>query len=514
MYNDVPFELEETFVLGFEYVQLVNYSHVCQKARRTVQGILASRCNSLLVHFFRESDIPGFWTVLNHGRGGLTGSGAYWVTDRGLHNDVLRDLNAVVGAGHGNPVRQFLAARGWTERAVTGRIPVVLHTRNGMRRNSHDIGSPYADLHWVFSKPHRPDVSLTETGDEAIFRHVAGANHTMATMLLTSSAIIALHGSEVGRKVYTWRAGVDTLAATHSDRIKRVAEMGGWDTQYTDKKAPCRKGCPGLLRRLRGGRGVGLMAWGPIPSLIISDTEADTVLDGLIDTVGVDAYFGFQQNRYAFGWTWAVCDNEYCETFLFPKDLASAFPTRVVLSHNPKENRVLRTNAAIEGAMPPFHTTYVGLLFATSCSTPYSVCVPLDHGIAAYGTTDDLLTHPWITPRVVGLPAYPVFMPPPTLVGGTTIFNAFSLRLPLGACRFLLVFMSSIHSVGPLNTLLRGEAGTGRPIHGDVLFMLEEQGSIRDLNIDAVLPLKALFASVWASMKEGDPVGGYYVSSF
>ncbi|KAJ7436955.1 hypothetical protein B0H11DRAFT_2206816 [Mycena galericulata] len=169
---------------------------------------------------------------------------------------------------------------------------------------------------------------------------------------------------------------------------------------------------------------------------------------------------------------------------LLPRASAtSAWWNSVMLSSNLKENKILRTMHAIEHAVPSFPHIHRGLLFATGCADPFVVPVPLDHGIPTYRTMDDLRAYTWISPRLVNFPRYPIFMCPFDTIGSTTIFHALGWKEELTGGRALLIFMTSIHEVGPTNHVLCVEPLTPRSVHGDVLLT---------------------FAEVWAHKQEGD----------
>ncbi|KAJ7100065.1 hypothetical protein B0H15DRAFT_944442 [Mycena belliarum] len=91
----IPPEVEELFLRTLRFDDVVNYSHVCDKARRTVQFAMALRTTNLLLLFFRPTEISTFWECLTDGHGGITGSGALWILE---HSPgwFPRNLNTVV----------------------------------------------------------------------------------------------------------------------------------------------------------------------------------------------------------------------------------------------------------------------------------------------------------------------------------------------------------------------------------------------------------------------------------
>ncbi|KAJ7492987.1 hypothetical protein B0H11DRAFT_1911427 [Mycena galericulata] len=477
----LPPEIEETFIADLEFGDLLHYSHVARQARTTVQSKLSFRVTSLLLPYFAHAEMSGFWEVLDKGEGGLTGSSVAWVTQTNPSWKPT-DLNAVCIVGQAQHTRSYLAHGGWSEEQIETRIPLVLPA-GGLTHSirAHPASSPLAGNTWKFSKTGHPCITLTETAENSVFVHIAGAKHTMATMLLTPKSIIALHPYECLSKYFTFRHGTGLPAHERSWATERAHAMGGRDTFFrdlTDAGRPCGRICPALLRRLRGGTSIGLLRWDAGPE----------------DSVTKSAYTGFMDNRYSQGWTWASCRNSRCDTFLFPRDIYPTLPKSVMLSSNVKENKILRTMHAIEHAVPAFPRIHRGLLFATGCADPFVVPVPLDHGIPTYRTMDDLRAYTWISPRLVNFPRYPIFMRPFDTIGSTTIFHALGWREDLAGGRALLIFMTSIHEVGPTNHALCVEPLTPRSVHGDVLLMLEVNGIIVDTTLDEVPFARAAFA--------------------
>ncbi|KAJ6495817.1 hypothetical protein C8R47DRAFT_1069653 [Mycena vitilis] len=457
-YFSVPPEVENLFVENSGFLGLVSYAHVCSQSRAVVRALLLFRCTNVVLPYIDAVDVPLLWNALNSGHGGLTGSAPLWVT-QAAPDWRPRDLNAVVALGGGTAIRRFLQARGWVGRPISSRVPRVLSTRNSRSLPAYDDLPPHCDRSDAFEKAGKSPIIVTETSDRTVFRHLAGAAHTLATILLTSSSIIAIHGYECAFLLSTWRAGWDKISYHHDISEERVQRMGGRDAYFDVVQGECGKKCPGVVRRLRGGAGVGLLTWKERPttnieSLSILGHSTETAMDELDgdalqrDAIAYDAYSGFMDERR-------------------------------LLSTNPKENIIMRTMHAIEHCQPPFSSIFWGLLFATSCSRPYVVPVPLDHGVSKYHTLDDLRSQSWVQPRVTGLPRFPAFMPPHCIVGGVTNFNPLRWSEEYEPGKRLVVFMTSIDPVGVLNPSF--ETGTFGSVHGDVLLLVEENGAIISL---------------------------------
>ncbi|KAJ7433013.1 hypothetical protein B0H11DRAFT_2259798 [Mycena galericulata] len=467
MYVHIPPEIEERFIERSEFLDLIRYSHVARQARQTVHSILALRCTNMLKPYFEREEMDGFWNALRNGEGGLTGSAPVWITQ---YNPAWLplDLNAVAVIDGAQHTRLYLRERGWSDEVIRTRIPMVLPSQSLTHSiQAHPASSPLAATTWRFTKNGSPAITLTEVAEQSVFLHLVGAKHTMATMLLTASSLIALHPYECIRRYSTFRFGAGLPQAERRIASIRAHIMGGRDRFFEDRQGSCGPHCPSLLRRLRGGDSVGLLRWNDMTD----------------DLVTMEAYHGFMENRYSVGWTWTKCRNSECETFGFPRDIVSTLPKSAMLSSNPKENKIRRTIYAVEHANPAFPKIYHGVLFATGCDEPFVVPVPLDHGRRRYYTIDDLRAYTWISPRLENFPRYPVFLPPHETVGGATIFNVLGWKEDIGNDKALLIFMTSIHPLGFVNDALASSVPSTRPIHGDVLLLLESRGEVQDLGV-------------------------------
>ncbi|KAJ7020952.1 hypothetical protein C8F04DRAFT_1274274 [Mycena alexandri] len=476
--------LPSSFVRDGNFLDLILYAHVSRKARLVVQAILGLRCVEMLRNFFDVDALPLFWTALNIGRGGLTGSAPVWISQP-RPEWTLDNVNAVVVAGGSEALRNFLSSDGWAAEAIESRVSPVISVQDGRALEPYADGATCPDITWRYTKPGRPCITVTETGWCSVFLHLVGARHTMATMLLTSTTIIAIHPSHCIASSAEWRAGrSDYMTPELEDIVARVQEMGGTFASI-NPQTRCGSGCLGLMRRMRGGRKTGLLRWGGHGAY------------GHADTVAADAYNGFDDEHYGFGWTWATCTNISCDTFRFPRTTLRQIAARSL--PNPKLAAIDAYASAIFQSLPAFPLIHKGVLFATSCAEPLLVPVPLDHGVNNYRTMDDLRTYGWIRPRIPGAPTIPHFMPPHTVVGASTLLNAFGWRVAYGSNRHLLIFMATSHLLGPTNPALSLNRTEHGRVHGDLLLMIEEDGGIVDVEDCMVANMQQAFDDVWAS---------------
>ncbi|KAJ7177873.1 hypothetical protein C8R46DRAFT_1029460 [Mycena filopes] len=480
MYSNVPAEIERFFLADADFLALVVYSHVGRQARGIVQAEMGMRVNRLLLDFFEWHLLEELWAALDYGRGGITGSAPLWVMEARPEWRV-HDLNMVVGWGRADRARCFLDTAGWTEGSPTRRVPMVKDRHSWFTLPAHEESSRYTDRTWRYDALNRPAITLTETADRAVFRHLAGARSTLASSLLTHSCLISLHGFECARKICVWRGGEDTDHPQYEWVFDRVFMDIGATGEYYDGQGgyPCGKRCVGLLRRLRGGTAVGLLAWKPSELPSVAAPRPKESAGRSSDVLAWDAYAGFPGSEYAFGWTWAQCENPACSTFLFPRDMVAEAPEGRN-ARSSKDMRILRIRGAILNCKPRYPVLHAGMLFATSCPQARVVPVALDHGIDTYRTLDDLCTRAWITPRIVGMPPSSMFLPPGLLVGGTSIFSPLAWKEELSQGKYLLIIAASVQPVGPVNDLLTASADP-RAVHGDVLLMLENDGVLQHL---------------------------------
>ncbi|KAJ7081414.1 hypothetical protein B0H15DRAFT_948923 [Mycena belliarum] len=497
MYSSIPTEIEHAFIDQLEFGDLVSYSHVARQARTTVHDVLALRTTTLLLRYFDSSELGSLWHTLDQGTGGITGSSPVWLTQP-QPTWLPSDLNIVLGADQGGAGRRLLRSLGWTQTTTPSRIPVVMPSRAPTHAiHAHRTLSVYTDSTWTFTRVGRPPITLTETADSAVFKHLAGAKHTMATLLLTPTALIALHPVHALRKECVWRYGSGKPEEERTTAASRVAAMGAQIDYHTGRREDSHgQNCLALLRRLRGGRGVGLLRW---------NAQATDVLTS-------DAYAGFMDDVYSIGWTWEKCRNPACEAFGFPRGLAATSPNTTVLSTNPKENKILQRANAIARASPPFPKLCQGLLFATSCPRAMLVPVAVDYGVREYHTMDDLRAYDWIDIRIAGATSQPIFWKPHETVGSASIFQSLASRLEVSSSLRLLVFMACIHELGPFNDALA--VLQPRPVHGDVLVVLEVDGQLQNAQESDTPAVRSAFAASWATRREGDPIGIAYTSSF
>ncbi|KAJ7095457.1 hypothetical protein B0H15DRAFT_798653 [Mycena belliarum] len=473
MYSEIPPEIEDRFLEGLSFADVVQYSHVCRQSQYTVRSLLALRCTTLLLQYFDSGNIPGFWEAVTAGCGGLTGSGPLWLTDA-APTWMPNDLNVVVATGGSYPTRTFLRTGGWRQTPLSARIPMVMSSRSmAYPMEAYSLSSRLGDRCWRFTKTGHPAITLSKTADPTVFRHIAGAKHTMATMLLTRSSIIALHPEDVVRKIVTWRYGSGSPSAERDYARSRAKVMGGRDRGSPDwVRVACGRRCPALLRRLRGGEGLGLMRW-----------KAD------LDNVAEDAYRGFLDDKYAIGWTWAACRINHCEMYGFPRTILSPAEVGRTFASNPKEDRILNTIHALT------HTVPVRVLFATLCGEPMLVPVPLDHGRSVFRTIDDLRADTWISCKV-GFPRCPLFAPAGESIGGATFFTCLAWKECFDDGEALLIFMTSIHPIRLGNSAIAAGEAQGRTVHGDVLLLLETHGDVQDARLCDIQRMKDKFAQL------------------
>ncbi|KAJ7098743.1 hypothetical protein B0H15DRAFT_945251 [Mycena belliarum] len=319
----------------------------------------------------------------------------------------------------------------------------------------------------------------------------------MSTLFLTRTTLMVLHPRQVVRRHCIWRDGSARPSTEFTIAAERVGGMGGVSTAADLLHAQAAE-CGALLRRLRGGQGVGLLRWNALP----------------LDQVATDAYASFMDDVYSIGWTWARCKDATCPMFGFPRDVVASVPSALVCSQNPKEQKLLRRAHTITHALPSFPSLVRGVLYPTSCATPILVPVALDYGVPRYRTIDDLRGYDWIYGRTTGTRRPPIFSKPHLAVGSACIFEALGWRRrwQVTATTALLVFMASIDGAGPRNNLVPDNRGPA--VHGDLLLVFEVNGEVHDALQGDCGQMLCDFIKMWETRQDGEQLGTAPTSRF
>ncbi|KAJ7169169.1 hypothetical protein C8R43DRAFT_1121059 [Mycena crocata] len=463
MYNNIPPEIEAHFLEDVDWSDVVSYSRSSPQGRATAQFMLGLHVNQALQPFVPPDHRDNFWSLLGAGQGGVTGSTPFWVTEK-CPTWRPRDLNTIVRHGGGDALRAFLRSWGCTQTDLAGRIPQVRTTASGNRPVlSYRIPSEYCTFNWLFTTPQGTQITVTETQDASVVRHLLGSAHTLQTMLLTRNIVLAFHPQHCTTRRAVFRTG----AMSSSMEVNRAMDLHILDMGVTRGNSGvasgnCGQQCLGLLRRVRGGRDIGLMRWSG---------------HGALDEFDTDAYGGFMQAKYGYCWTWSTCQTTQCELYHFPRDIRvlGRPPALHLRETNPKLDLVTKKKYAIMNCTPGFATIYEGLLFATSCPDCMLVPVPLDYGIQTYTTMDDLRAYTWVPASLVRIP---LLFPPTETVGSVTCIHPLSWRVATDNGMTMLVFMAAIRDVAPINISIVPDEGGSKSAYGDILLMLEDAGKI------------------------------------
>ncbi|KAJ7101430.1 hypothetical protein B0H15DRAFT_943755 [Mycena belliarum] len=469
---------------GLNWLDLLRYGQAGRYAHAAVQDIVARRVSEIVAEFVPVLHRDELWSLLSKGGGGITGSVVEWVTQA----DPLwwpSDLNMVVSRGGATALREFLKSWGCQESFLSVYLPAGRSTYANSRPLRCDEYPDWADVSWKFQTPDGEFITLTEARESTVVHHLLQCRHSLQAVLLTRNLLIVFYPRHQVSKEAVLRAG--GLAGHHARGIKevryRLNAMGCDTRRYGSEVRPCGEHCVGLLRRLRGGKGVGIYQWSQATEL---DDEEKA------------AYEGFWLSKHAVAWTWAQCHNFACATYGFPRDLQVKGPRPTIVSHNPKEVAVLLKVHAVKSCRPAFSAVYDGVLYATSCTSPFVVPVPLDHGIQTYRGPDDLRAYTWIQPTVLASQRVPRTMSPTEVYGPLISLSQLRWSLPMADDARLLVFLTTTTTDAPVTQSLTPASFEPRPVHGDVLLMLEVDGEVVDLLPGMVSQCQRCFQSWWA----------------
>jgi hypothetical protein len=340
MYATIPSEVKDLFVDNLDWTDFISYAHSGRDARSSATSVFSLRVEKLLDPYIPVDHRPAFWAQLDAGEGGVSGSGAFWVMEASP-TWIPRNLNTVVRSGAGDRLRDFLVAIGCKERYAKSWVPLVApRAVPGRMVEAYPLLSLLADFTWYFESP-APlfnRITVTETQDSSVIRHLLGAKHSLQAMLLTQNTLLAFYPlASITRRTLVRAGGVrcsgnsGSMALSHSIRSMNLvaSSSSAHDSML----------CPALLRRLRGGSGIGLFCW----------SRAN-----FTDLVGLegDAYTGFTSDKYAFTWTWTPCKDISCEFHVSSREITVDGQRPVFQETNPKLLMLRIKSHAIRSCVP------------------------------------------------------------------------------------------------------------------------------------------------------------------
>ncbi|KAJ7050830.1 hypothetical protein C8F01DRAFT_1091996 [Mycena amicta] len=436
-HSRVPVDLFSSLL----FPTLLAYAVCSRQTRFAVQNIFRHR-TEILLHGYGIPDAlrRPFWTKLATCNGGLTGSALLWIAEP-QPVWLPSDLNIVVGRGGTKTLLPLFEGLGYVAHTTPSRLPRVVPHPNVAPILSYPTTSIWSSTTTHLRSFASQVITISETVDEFPVRLLVEAEHTLQAGLLTASAFILLYPSQfIHRQAILRGGGVHRRSLFDRPIRQDVMRHRGVHvhrTFYAWYRIPCpRDRCAGLLRRFRGGRGILWFQWS-------EKHWVDTLIHHCMNR--------FEDGRFAFTWSWGTCENYRCPFFHQPRDLLVQGTFTEKDEVHPKLASIRCKIDAVHRSIPRFSKVYHGYLFATSCSTPIIVPVPLDHHAKDYQTIDDLRTYTWIAARPNDCPKIPMFLPP-------TISTIDVQR------RNLLLF--------PARQLFR------RVIHGDVLVVCFDQDAI------------------------------------
>ncbi|KAJ7430411.1 hypothetical protein B0H11DRAFT_2263414 [Mycena galericulata] len=490
LYAELPPEIELQIAGSLQWDDQVRYAHAAVQPRRILQSLVALRVEKVLDTFIPQDLREELWSLLAVGRGGITGSASTWVTEV-EPSWVPRNLNIVVGRGTGDAVGSFLRRLPNYVRDVETppRIPAARpKTVASSFTACYAAKSQWTGRFWRFDIGNT-SITLTEAGDSNVLRHLLESSHSSQVFLLTRNIVLSLYPVEfTARKTLFRAAGMANGGPNdYRDSRTRAAAMGFEPTGQAVESGACAGRCPGVLRRLRGGRGIGLFHWS----------------GRSMDTFEAEAYRGFLEDDFAgVAWSWLTCRNLECETYGFPQDLRGHGRAPSTYDGNPKVGVLRKKKHAIMNCVPAFSKLFFGVLYATSCDKPMIVPIPLDHGIPTYRTLDDLRIYTWITATPPGPENLPMFWPPYDVTGAVVALNRLTWQVPIpNKGMTLIIFLSTTENFAPGNLALTPMEDGVRLVHGDVLLMIRENSRLVDMDENLAEYARATFQLWWNTQR-------------
>nr|GAT42560.1 predicted protein [Mycena chlorophos] len=469
----LPFDVQFTILNEAMFSALLAYSAVSRSARKAAKAVVHHRINLLLHHFkIPAQERSNFWMYMAAAMGGITGSSVFWAT-QSAPTWFPSNLNILVGKGGLDLLEPFFDSMGFTKKPILSRIPRVLGALRRPPILAYLPGSVWTPTTTRFHSPlHRRSVTVTETRERTPMRLLLEAEHTIQAALITPSALILLYPESFLTNTSILRQGGVHRRASFDDdpMVFRAVQWTRRGVQITGAfkptyNAPCPPTtCPGLTRRLRGGRGVLIFSW-----------------SAMNDLLGTQARHGFKSGLYAFIWSWSICQNYLCIFFRQPGDVFVRGRRPVFDEAPPKISEIHEKSEALSLCQPGFATMYRALYFPTSSWSAVFVPLALDHHAKTYQTIDDLRVHYWLVPRAPGATKIPLFLSPLTAPGGTALASMNTTQIYTAEKYTLIVFVEETARLGRRNMTLYSATDTDeQDIHGDVLVVCFKDAKIID----------------------------------
>ncbi|KAJ7119809.1 hypothetical protein C8R44DRAFT_878201 [Mycena epipterygia] len=459
---------------------LVRLGHTGPITRSTSQAVLSHRVDQALSPYF-GTDIEAFWEALRPGRGAVNGSVPLWVSTS-KPQWLPGDLNVLVCRGGWHPLHAFFLEQRFSLHPIPKRPVSLAQVHNATHVQSVNTGTNF----YAYANPDETlFITVTEAQEQHIFHILLSAQHSLQTMLLTASTLVALHPSDLAKRVGYFRAGADYPDTEHRRLVKRFRKMG-FQLYVTnvDRGTPCGVTCIGLHRRLRGGSGIGLVRW--------QESAQE-------DPLARDLYApqSLSSTIYHMGWSFSKpCENIQCPYIgVFASTIV---PRPAMLA----EEDIRRTQDGIYGASPAFPAIFSALLFAVGRKDAVVVPLPLDYTVMAYEYPEQLRTFEWLGLNVSGSVM-------PDVAGYTTNFNPHTWLLAASrrSCYrvwFQTLWMDSMANLGLCTSEEERELNSEYPrpvIHGDVLVVKERNSRIEDLREQDIPIVRSAIMKWW--QKEG-----------
>ncbi|KAH7907990.1 hypothetical protein BJ138DRAFT_1116224 [Hygrophoropsis aurantiaca] len=333
---------------------MVNLGNTCKTCRPMCDSVSEARFARISKRFFGER-AREFRNVLHQHRGVITGSAAQ-VALLGEF-DTPRDLNLIVPHGH------FAGMQHWL---IKCRYEALVES--GLQEDLSKFVLTFDTYHCQDEA-----ITLSEATGPDVLELVVNAPSTADMTFMTAGGVVSLYPE----LTLSWKG---LIAPSGKWELMLGGRFGSINagrfelhknTSFYDK--PCGTSCPTMWRLPRTDKSVLVVDW--------------------------DKRYSVQPSMHQCKTEWKLfqtCDNKHCPSNLMARRDGPTFEQEYMPDSQFDVQDRLRD---IGIHQPAFKAGYKGLLYATRCSKPMIVDVPLIEGANQYKNIEDLYVECWVSQR-------------------------------------------------------------------------------------------------------------------